>query len=471
LTTHLNSVTAPLLASSGGYTKRFQLIAYAVLATLLHGLLIMLIIQRRDLSSLDQVVFVYLIVHLLVDGLRLLAAIVNLLLRGFPRLAVLGEGDWPPVTVVIPCHNEAEVIGETLRSLQAVEYPDLRLIVVDDGSTDATAAVAAAVGSGALILQQAQAGKAAALNAGIAAVNTPLTLLVDADCTFPRQSLRLAVRHLVGEAEDALGGHLGVLNQDNRITRLQQLEYGEIALRHFLWRFEFNLTHTQDVIPGALGLFRTSALRAAGPLPTTMLAEDVALTARLVELGYRLAFSPYLQGSTVVPDAVSALRIQRRRWVRGYTQVTLQQLGRLTRIPGRARLATLAMTFKIVRWPLDFMLALVYCLHAWSQGQPAVLLLSLLAMLFPFSLSGLSRFLSSDIRTLVVSTYGYGLMLLGWRLWDQLTLLNTPAPRWEPYRRRRASPVSYTASTGAAAVPDSSGKPRDSRSASQASAT
>jgi hypothetical protein len=82
---------------------------------------------------------------------------------------------------------------------------------------------------------------------------TPLTLLVDADGLFPRQGLRDAVRHLLGENEDALGGQLAVANNNSWITRFQHLEYGDIALRHFLWRFELNLTHTRDVIPGPSG--------------------------------------------------------------------------------------------------------------------------------------------------------------------------------------------------------------------------
>jgi cellulose synthase/poly-beta-1,6-N-acetylglucosamine synthase-like glycosyltransferase len=412
---------------------------YTLIAAVLQGSLVLLIFQRRDLSGLDQFVFLYLIAHFTVDVGRLLAGVVIVVRHGAPRLADLSAQDWPPLSVVIPCHNEAEVIADTIRSLQAVDYPDLRIIVVDDGSSDDTAAIAAACTPQPRVLRQRAAGKAAALNAGIAEVRTPLTLLVDADCLFPRDGLRDAVRHLYGENEDALGGHLSVANRDNRITQLQHLEYGDIALRHFLWRFELNLSHTQDVIPGALGLFRTSALRAAGPLSSQHLAEDVALTARLVEQGRRLAFSPYLQAATVVPDALATLRIQRRRWVRGYTQVALQQLGRLARIPNRARMAALAMALKTVRWPFDFSLSLVYSLHAWIQGQPSVLLLSLLAMLFPLSLSGLSRFLRSDRRTLLLFTYVYGMLLLGWRVWDQLTLLITPNPRWEPYRRRQAS--------------------------------
>ncbi|MBM5817652.1 MAG: hypothetical protein FJ083_14025 [Cyanobacteria bacterium K_Offshore_surface_m2_239] len=168
-------------------------------------------------------------------------------------------------------------------------------------------------------------------------------------------------------------------------------------------------------------------------------AEDVALTARLVEQGRRLAFSPFLQAATVVPDTLNSLRIQRRRWVRGYTQVVVQQICRLPRLPLRAQLAALAMAIKTVSWPLDFALSLVYGVHAWIQGQPAVLLLAILAMLFPFSLSGSSRFVRSDRRTLLLFTFGYGMLLLGWRIWDQLTLLITPHPRWEPYRRRQAS--------------------------------
>lgn len=66
-----------------------------------------------------------------------------------------------------------------------------------------------------------------------------------------------------------------------------------------------------------------------------------------------------------------------------------------------------------------------------------MLLLSLAAMLAPFSWGGLSRFLRSDPRRLVSFTYGYGLVLLGWRLWDQLTLPFTSHPRWQPYRRRQ----------------------------------
>ncbi|MEB3156280.1 MAG: glycosyltransferase family 2 protein, partial [Cyanobacteriota bacterium] len=398
----------------------------------LHLALLTLIVQRRDLSDLDQFVFLYLLLNLSLDAMHLLAIMVMISVRGAPRLAEVKEGEWPPISVVIPCHNEAEVIADTLNSLQAVDYPDLRVIVVDDGSSDDTAAIAIACGSRPRVLRQPAAGKAAALNAGIATVTTPLTLLVDADCLFPRQGLRDAVRHLLGENEDALGGQLAVANNTSWITRFQHLEYGDIALRHFLWRFALNLTHTQDVIPGALGLFRTSALRAAGPLSCRHLAEDVALTARLVEQGRRLAFSPYLHAATVVPESLRSLRIQRRRWVRGYTQVVVQQLCRLPRLPGRAQVAALAMAIKTVRWPLDFALSLVYGVHAWMQGQPAVLLLSVLAMLLPFSLSGLSRFARSDRRTLLVFTYGYGMLLLGWRIWDQLTPRITPHPRWEP---------------------------------------
>lgn len=420
-----------------------RIAGYAALATLLHLSIIALIVQRRDLSDLDRFVFIYLVIHLVVDIIRLVVGGVILLRRGSPRLAALGQGEWPALTVVVPCHNEAEVIADTLHSLRQVDYPNLHLIVVDDGSTDATAVIATEIAEATAVcnpplrvLRQHQAGKAAALNTGIAAVHTPLTLLVDADCMFPREGLRDAVRHLLGEQEDALGGHLAVLNQDNLLTRLQQLEYGDKALRRFLWRLDLNLSHTQDVIPGALGLFRTDVLRAAGPLSMRHLAEDVALTARLVEQGYRLVFSPYLQAATVVPDAVASLRIQRRRWVRGYAQVVGQQLLRFPRINSRARMAALTMALKTVRWPIEFSLSLVYCLHAWSQGQPSLLLLSLLAMLFPFSLSGLSRFLRSDGRTLVLFTYGYGLLLLAWRVWDQVTLLVTPAPSWESYRRR-----------------------------------
>ena len=63
--------------------------------------------------------------------------------RAFAEVPFAEERDWPRISVVVCSYNGARTIRDTLEALQQVEYPDFEVIVVDDGSTDATAAIAA----------------------------------------------------------------------------------------------------------------------------------------------------------------------------------------------------------------------------------------------------------------------------------------------------------------------------------------
>ena len=109
------------------------------------------------------------------------------------------------ISLVIPAWNAARTLGETLASAQAQSRPPDEIIVVDDGSTDATAAIATA--SGARVLSQARQGPGVALNTGMAAAQGEFLAFLDADDLWPvdklaQQSARLA-------AEPELDGVLG----------------------------------------------------------------------------------------------------------------------------------------------------------------------------------------------------------------------------------------------------------------------
>ena len=117
------------------------------------------------------------------------------------------DGPWPSVTAVVPARDEAGVIGSALRALVAQDYPGrLKIVVVDDGSTDGTATTAAAAlaGTDAEIVAgtpppRGWTGKLWALEQGIAraATETPYLWLSDADVAHPPETLR----RLVGKAE------------------------------------------------------------------------------------------------------------------------------------------------------------------------------------------------------------------------------------------------------------------------------
>jgi hopene-associated glycosyltransferase HpnB len=111
---------------------------------------------------------------------------------------------WPKIAVVIPARNESDSIGQTISSLLAQDYAgDWSVTLVDDSSTDDTAAVAAAVAKGdprltiitAPPLQAGWSGKLSALNAGLATIpaDVPYILFTDADIGHPPSSLTALV--------------------------------------------------------------------------------------------------------------------------------------------------------------------------------------------------------------------------------------------------------------------------------------
>jgi glycosyltransferase involved in cell wall biosynthesis len=93
-----------------------------------------------------------------------------------------------PISVVIPAYNASAYLAEALESVRQQTAPPIEIIVVDDGSTDATAAIARA--AGAIVLSQANMGISAARNAGIRAATQPWVALLDADDLWEPDKLR-----------------------------------------------------------------------------------------------------------------------------------------------------------------------------------------------------------------------------------------------------------------------------------------
>lgn len=87
----------------------------------------------------------------------------------------------PAVSVVIPAYNAAWCVGKAIDSVLAQDFPDLELIVVDDGSTDDTPAVLEAYGDSIRVVQKSNGGLSSARNAGIDAARGELVAFLDAD--------------------------------------------------------------------------------------------------------------------------------------------------------------------------------------------------------------------------------------------------------------------------------------------------
>ncbi len=104
--------------------------------------------------------------------------------------------DTAPASVVIPCYNAAPYLAEALHSVLGQSPPPAEVIVIDDGSTDASASVAAGFGSAVRWLSQSRQGIAAARNAGLALAGSALIGWLDADDLWPPDSLAMRLAAL-----------------------------------------------------------------------------------------------------------------------------------------------------------------------------------------------------------------------------------------------------------------------------------
>jgi peptidoglycan-N-acetylglucosamine deacetylase len=230
----------------------------------------------------------------------------------------------PRVAVLIPAYNEEKVIERTIRAALNSTYPNLRVIVIDDGSKDRTLEVArnafaaeAAAGN-VLILGKPNSGKAEALNFGIEHIgDAELFVGIDADTIIAADAISRLVPHFVNPKIGAMAGNAKVGNRVNLWTRWQALEY--ITSQNFERR-ALDVLGAVSVVPGAIGAWRVSAVREAGGYHVDTVAEDADLTMALLRLGYRVEYEDMALAYTEAPTNANALMRQRFRWSFGILQ-------------------------------------------------------------------------------------------------------------------------------------------------------
>jgi cellulose synthase/poly-beta-1,6-N-acetylglucosamine synthase-like glycosyltransferase/peptidoglycan/xylan/chitin deacetylase (PgdA/CDA1 family) len=223
-----------------------------------------------------------------------------------------------PVTVVVPAYNEAANIAATVRSLVASDYPSVEVIVVDDGSTDGTGDIVRSLRlPGVRVVRQANAGKPAALNAGIARAVNDLIVLVDGDTVFGPEALGRLVQAFADPRVGAVSGNTKVANRRGLLGRWQHVEY---VVGFNLDRRLFDLGECMPTVPGAIGAYRREVLDAVGGVPATTLAEDTDLTMTTLRAGWRVVYEETAIAWTEAPSTLRQLWRQRYRWCYGTMQ-------------------------------------------------------------------------------------------------------------------------------------------------------
>lgn len=239
----------------------------------------------------------------------------------------------PFVSILVPCYNEETVIVAALSNLSNLDYPHYEVIVINDGSSDGTQALAEMVAMTATkcrvtVVSQKNLGKAAALNNGIMHAAGELILCVDADSRLMPGSLEAATRHFTDKNVGAVAGFIEVANQQHLLGQLQELEY--LVGLNFTRR-AMSLFGIVPIIPGPAGMFRRQAMFEAGGLKDdrNLFAEDAELSLRIIGAGWKVKSEEDLVAVTEAPETIMALLRQRYRWNRGTFQAMILNIAPL----------------------------------------------------------------------------------------------------------------------------------------------
>jgi peptidoglycan-N-acetylglucosamine deacetylase len=280
------------------------------------------------------VVGVFFVGDVLMSGRLIIIGIFAIIDRVRTRKNYATPDYQPRVAVLIPAYNEEKVIVRTIRSVMMSNYKNIRVIVIDDGSSDRTYDVArdaypADIDSGRLtVLTKPNGGKADALNFALERIDEELYVGIDADGVIAHDAITNLVPHFANPKIGAVAGNAKVGNRVNLWTRWQALEY--ITSQNFERR-ALDLFDVVMVVPGAIGAWRTAAVKTGGGYHSNTVAEDADLTMNLLEQGYSVVYEDRALAFTEAPVNADGLIRQRFRWSFGILQAIFKHKGAISK--------------------------------------------------------------------------------------------------------------------------------------------
>ena len=298
----------------------FHLVAYAATALVVYFFL------TRHARPAEDLLFVrWLLVALFAPSLvrysiQLFVAPWYEFVMGRRRKRRLESSSGPPprplVSVLVPAWNEEVGIQTAVRSILDSDYPELEVVVVDDGSTDATgerlAQLAATEGTrGRLVVhRQDNAGKSRALNTALGLARGEIIITIDADSVVDREAVTRIVRLFEDERVMSVAGNVKIGNRASAIGLLQQLEY----LYGFYFKKADSLLNSIYIVGGAAAAYRRRVFEELGGFDETIITEDIELSTRIQDAGMVIQYAPDAVVWTEGAAELHSLARQRLRW-------------------------------------------------------------------------------------------------------------------------------------------------------------
>jgi biofilm PGA synthesis N-glycosyltransferase PgaC len=265
---------------------------------------------------------------------------------------ILARRRWPLVSIVIPARNEQAFLAETIRRSLILDWPEVEVIVINDGSLDGTQQIIEGFSEDQRVKTISHIeprGKSTSLNEGIDLAQSEIVVIMDADAVPARNAVNRLVTHfMLSEEIAAVTGNPRVIHTPNLLSKLQAVEFSSTISTLRRGQSAWGRVNTMS---GILTAIRKSIVQELGGFAIDQPTEDIELTWRLHRYGYRCIYEPAALVGMHVPLTLRAWFKQRLRWAKGLVRV-LQRHG-----------------FAIIRkneWPvypllLEATLAIIWC--------------------------------------------------------------------------------------------------------------
>ena len=218
-----------------------------------------------------------------------LLILIKRLLKGKPQpMSLPDDSELPDVAFMVCAFNEEDVVEMKMQNIHELDYPKdkLHIIWVTDGSTDNTNERLQAYPDVEIVFSPERRGKTAALNHGISQVKSEITVMTDANTLVNREAIREIVRCMQDPQVACVAGEKRVMSRHE----------GEIAAEGegLYWKYESTLKRLDSELYSAMGAAgELNAIRTKlyEPMPETALLDDFVMSMKLVEQGYRIAYT------------------------------------------------------------------------------------------------------------------------------------------------------------------------------------
>ncbi len=326
----------------------------------------------------------------------------------------------PPVSILIPCHNEEDCIEETIERIFMQQYPHFEVIAIDDASTDSTSAILKRLQEKyrhlRVITLKSNQGKGMGLIMATLASRSEYILGIDADAILDPDALRWMIWHF--QNSPRVGAVTGNPKVRNRTSMLAKIQVGEFSSIIGMIKRAQRILGKIYTVSGVVVTFRKRALMDVGFWSNDMVTEDIDISWKLQLNFWDIRYEPRALCWILVPETLKGIFKQRLRWSQGGNEVLLKYYWCIRDWRCR-RIWPLYLEYGIsVLWCYSFLTVVILYLTHLVFKMPPELTVRTLAPGWTGVIMGITCLAQFSIGLLFDAKYDKSLVkLIPWLIW------------------------------------------------------